>query len=157
MGLEYGLFNHDTKTWFDLGKGPWAVLQENKRFCWSVFGLADLIAEEWVLSGRFDSNDPENDLCYAAWLSCQIFSFNQCGHCDESKITLINSPQNVELIADCNSEHDELVKEYKLIGDRYKKLTIEDKEKLKEYKALNYNSLHYMLLIKTGLIKNKDK
>jgi len=113
MGTEYAVFNHATRTWFDLGKGGWYNL--------SVRDNLLNLASECIEEGQCELRDnPRDWATYLVWVCCKVHSFVRTGQVENN---LINSPPgDVEVLGDAGSEQDrfyELCSSYQKVGDRY--------------------------------------
>lgn len=113
MGIEYAVFNHTTKTWFDLGKGGWYNLSVRD----NLLNLASECIEEGQCELR---GNPRDWATYLVWICCKVHSFVRTGQVESGPI---DTPLgDVEVFGDVGPEQDRfyrLCKSYQKVGDRY--------------------------------------
>jgi hypothetical protein len=122
MGVEYWLVDKGTKTFYDLGKGPWGWSGDDFTFALSdVDTLKEALCGVWSESRRFNTVPMlPDDYEYVWWLAEDL---NRCfGSSNEGDMTIVSDGG------------DELTimrsKGYRGLGTRYlHRATDEDREK----------------------------
>jgi hypothetical protein len=76
MGYEHAVFNHTTKTWYELGRGPWYNLGIREP-------LLNMASEVLVEAQCELRDDPREWATYLIWVCCKVYSFVRSGK-DES-------------------------------------------------------------------------
>lgn len=113
MGIEFAIFHHGAKTWVDLGKGAFGLIDPKD----SLLTMAAQVCQD---SCCFCREDPRGWALYSLWVCCKIYSFVRTGKWGDGIVE--GSIGEVEVLSDCGPKSDryyDLRDEYQKVGERY--------------------------------------
>lgn len=126
MGVEYGAFNHLTKTWVELGKGAWYDLDPQL----GLWDNAERILDNY--SGFKDTAQEQYDWAlYCVWVVGRFCGFTRTGKWEPgTPMEGPVQPGSVEILCDGQDEYQELSQgsgsyrkpgpeAYQKVGERY--------------------------------------
>ena len=120
MGTEYTLYNHHKTSFFELGKGPWNVLNDVTPALYDSKELLEILKKEWDV---FGSESEEEKIKYFTLIAQAIQEFVKDS--PEESIQCVSDSGDADLWAD--------YLKYEFAGTRYYLDNPEDYKKYVDY------------------------
>jgi hypothetical protein len=121
MGVGYGIFDHNTKTWLDLDRGPF-----DRRFS-ATAGVHEMAADA-ITGYWFEDVDAAY---YSIWVCCHIYSFVRTGKWMDGVVE--GTPHDVEVLSDWHDRFRDLSGRYECVGDRFLNMNYNCEKDVREW------------------------